>query len=60
MKLGKKQVDLIPELRKLGHKVCPAEMSAFLSGSLQTPKSKAILEDAEKIIEEWGKENIEE
>ena len=60
LKLGKKQSDLLPELRKLGHKVCPADISSYLSGNIQTPKSKLVLEDAEKIIAKWGEENNEE
>lgn len=60
IRLGKRQTDLIPELRKLGHKVSAPEMSAFISGSIKTPKSKAVLEDAEKIIAKWGEEISEE
>ena len=56
LKLKKRQVDLIAELQKLGHKVTPADLSSYLSGALKTPKAEAVIEDSERIIEKWKTE----
>lgn len=53
MKLGKRQKDLIPELREKGYKVNPGDMSAYLSGYIVTPKSQEVLKECENIIERW-------
>lgn len=53
--LGKKQVDLIPELAKRGLKVNPAELSNAILGRIQQPKTDKILSTANEIISEWEK-----
>lgn len=58
VKLGKKQVDLIPELAKRGIKVDPTELSYAIRGITQTPKSAKILSAANEIVSEWEKEKI--
>ena len=51
--LGKKQVDLIPELAKRGLKVNPAELSNAILGRIQQPKSDKILSAANEIVSAW-------
>lgn len=51
--LGKKQVDLLRELRNRGQKVSPQELSCFISGVVQTPKSETVLNIARDILKEW-------
>ena len=57
LQLGKKQVDLLRALRDRGQKVSPQELSCFISGVVQTPKSDAVLNIARDILKEWQKEN---
>lgn len=52
-KLGIKQVDLIFELRKRGISVQPPELSSIIREVYTYPKSKAILEECEKILDEY-------
>lgn len=56
--LGKKQVDLIPELAKRGLKVNPTELSLAILGRKQQPKTDKILSVANEIVSEWEKEKI--
>lgn len=51
--LGKKQVDLLRELRNRGQKVSPQELSFFISGTLRTPKSEVVLKMSRDILKEW-------
>ncbi|MCM1523434.1 MAG: hypothetical protein NC120_03145 [Ruminococcus sp.] len=53
--LGRKQVELIPELAKRGIKVNSTELSQALSGTNRQPKMQAILSAANEIISEWEK-----
>lgn len=53
VELGKKQVDLIPELAKRGMKVNPTELSLAILGKSQQPKASKILSAANEIISEW-------
>ena len=55
LKLGKRQVDLVPELKKRGITTNPPELSNALRG-LPRPKFEQIREESMKIIEEWQKE----
>ncbi len=57
MELGKKQVDLIPELAKMGIKTEPAELSNALSGRYQKPKLDKILSACNVIVTEWENQN---
>lgn len=54
--LGKKQVDLIPELAKRGLKVNPTELSLAILGRKQQPKTDKILSIANEIVSAWEKE----
>lgn len=54
--LGKKQVDLIPELAKRGLKVNPTELSLAILGRKQQPKTDKILSIANEIVSEWERE----
>ena len=57
MKLGRKQVDLIPELKKYGiDKVSTAELSLAITGVSQSPKSEKILSASNEIVTRWEKE----
>lgn len=56
VELGKKQVDLIPELAKRGIKVDPTELSYAIRGITQTPKSGKILSSVNEIVSEWERE----
>lgn len=53
IQLGKKQIDLIHELKKKAVTVTPSEMSGFLNGVYQTPKAKMVMEMVYQIIKEW-------
>lgn len=53
MQLGKTQAALIKALHMRNIKVTPAEMSNYLNGVANPPKSELVLAEAEKIIEEW-------
>lgn len=56
MQLGKKQVDLILALEKVGIKTTPPELSNSLSGNLKIPKADKILSVCNEIVSEWEKE----
>ncbi len=57
MKLGRNQVDLIPELKKCGiDKISPAELSVALKGLSQSPKSQNILSMSNEIVTRWEQE----
>ena len=54
LELGKKQVDLLCELRHRGHdRVSPQELSCFISGVVRTPKSAAVLKTVLEILNDW-------
>lgn len=59
VKLGKRQTDLISELRERGYKINPPDISAYLSGYIVTPKSQEVLNECERIIEKWKTEESE-
>lgn len=55
--LGKKQVDLLEELRKRGYaKLQPPELSTFINKRTTTPKANEVLELCCEILSEWEKE----
>lgn len=54
--LGRKQVELIPELAKRGLSVNPTELSLAILGRSQQPKAEKILSAANEIVSEWEKE----
>lgn len=56
IELGKKQTDLVVELRKRRYKIQPGELSQMLTGQLTTPKSKIIKHEVENIISDWEKQ----
>lgn len=56
--LGKKQVDLIPELEKKGLKVSPTELSLAILGRNQQPKMAKVLSAANEIISDWEQERV--
>lgn len=56
MELGKKQIDLIPELTKRGINISPCDLSRALNDNVyHTPKLKKVREFSEEIIEGWKK-----
>jgi len=61
LELGKKQVDLIDELRKRGYStIQPAELSAFINKKITTPKAKTVLAICDEIIEDWKSKSDKE
>ena len=54
--LGKKQVDLIPELAKRGLKVNPTELSQAIKGINQQKKIMNVLSAVNEIVSEWEKQ----
>lgn len=60
LELGKRQTDLLTELRKRGWKsLQPSELSIIVNGKLTTPKAQSVLAMCDRILTEWetGKEN---
>lgn len=51
--LGKKQVDVMRELHRKRIKVTPSELSLFINGLNNPPKSELVLAEADKILTEW-------
>lgn len=56
IELGKKQTDLVTELRKRQYKIQPGELSQMLTGQITTPKSNVIKTAVKKILDEWEAE----
>lgn len=54
--LRKKQVDVLLELHEKGIKINPTELSRFINGVENPPKSDLVLAEADKIITEWEKQ----
>lgn len=56
-KLGKKQVDLVEELRENGFPHMQAStLSLCINGRLTTPQAQEALEACDKILTRWEKE----
>ena len=53
IELGKKQIDLVVELRKRNYKIQPGELSQMLTGLLTTPKAEIIKNAVTEIIADW-------
>lgn len=54
LELGKKQVDLVTEIRKRGYpKLDPTMLSRYIDGRDITPQAKAVLGICEDILDEW-------
>ncbi len=53
LELGKKQVDLIEELRNRGFTIQPPELSTYINQIMITPKSERVLRACDEIIEDW-------
>ncbi len=54
MKLGKRNIDVIEELRRRGYKVALAEFSRFSTGvDTTTAKAQRIREATDEILAEW-------
>ncbi len=52
--LGKKQLELVPELAKRGLTISsPAELSNAINGHNAQPKAQQIVSAANEIIKEW-------
>lgn len=56
VKIKKSQRELLNELKKRGFTIYEGELSEMLSGEKKTPKTKIILKECNKIINEWKKE----
>lgn len=56
LELGKKQVDLLDEVRKRGYpKLDPSVLSRYINGREIAPQAKAVLALCEDILSEWEK-----
>lgn len=58
MKLGKKQKDLLFELRKRNINTNPPHLSNVLNGVREGKQSQLILKMCDEIVSEWEKEAI--
>lgn len=56
MRVGKKQVDLIPELRKRGIPASPQDISGALSGHTVGAKAANIRYISTQLVNQWEKE----
>jgi len=57
LELGKKQIDLIPELMARGVSISIADLSRSLNDNVpHTPKMQKVREISEEIIEAWKSE----
>ena len=56
IELGKKNVDVMDEMRRRGVTSTPTQFSMSIAGRLAGPKADLIRETTEKIIEEWESE----
>lgn len=56
MLCGKRNVDVIDELRKRGLDMSSSKFSEALNGYRTGPKPRMILAETEKIVSEWEKE----
>ena len=56
LELGRKNVDVIDEMRRRGVTSTPTQFSMSITGRLAGPKAELIRETTEKIIEEWEAE----
>lgn len=55
--LGRKLIDLIPELEKKGIRTNQTELSKALSGIGQQPKHEKIVSVANEIVTTWEQKN---
>ena len=56
LKLGKRQVDLLEEIRKRGFvRLYPCQLSDYIGGRNVSPQAKTVLLLCEQIIDEWKK-----
>lgn len=57
IKLGKKQVDLLEEIRKRGYpRLLPCQISGYINGLVLGPQADSVLELCREIIHEWKEE----
>ena len=56
-KLGKHQTEIIDILRSSGENITPAELSRYIRGKENPPKSERVLMESDKIVTEWEHEN---
>ena len=56
MRIGKKQKDLIPELRKKDININPPYLSNILTGVREGKESIMILQQCDEIISEWERQ----
>ena len=57
MKLGKRNIDVIEELRRRGYKVALAEFSRFSTGvDTTTAKARKVLKATDDILTEWERD----
>lgn len=60
LELGKKQVDLLDELRKRGYKrLHPSQLSEYINGRQNSPQAYVVKDLIYKILDEWKAERKE-
>lgn len=57
--LRKKQCDVLVELHNRGIIVAASQLSRYINGRENPPKSEIVLEAADKIITEWEAEQCQ-
>ena len=55
LKLGKKQVDLLEEIRKRGYpKLSFPQLSSYINGRIGGPQAEKVLELSREILADWS------
>lgn len=52
-KLGRHQTEIIDILRSSGENITPSELSLYIRGKADPPKSERILAETDKIVARW-------
>lgn len=53
--IGKRQIDLLPELAEKGYRIAPSQLSRYIGGWDNTPQAVAVRELVYEILKEWEK-----
>lgn len=60
LELGKRQTDLLDELRRRGWKrLQQTELSTIVNGKLTTPKARSVLAMCDEILADWENNKTE-
>lgn len=54
MSLGRKQMDLLVEIRKRGYpRLQQPQLNAYINGAVTTPQSLVVMQLVDEILTEW-------